>query len=123
MAERGAENARASRVQQVECKDAIGGIVRCVQQYKDESGQPNCLDKFNFIKQICMNDVDFFLMLSSTLLQIRITFCISYLMHYLLSTTKKVKISEFISEVYINHWRKYMINLRFIFYESLQAQC
>jgi hypothetical protein len=42
---------------------------------------------------------------------------------------KKVKIyisesvSLFISEFYIYHLRRYMINLRFIFYESLQAQC
>ena len=41
-------------------------------------------------------------------------------MHYLLPTTKK---SEKNTEFYIYHLRKYRMNLRFTFYESLQAQC
>ena len=40
-------------------------------------------------------------------------------MHYLLPTTKK---SEKNTEFYIYHLRKYRMNLRFTFYESLQAQ-
>jgi hypothetical protein len=34
---------------------------------------------------------------------------------------KNVKISKYVSEVYIYHLRRYMINLRFIFYELLRA--
>jgi len=69
-----------------------------------------------------------FLILSSTLLQIRIKFCINYFMHYLLPTTKKkwkkYRICFRIhTEFYIYHLRKYRMNLRFTFYESLQAQC
>jgi hypothetical protein len=50
-------------------------------------------------------------------------FCINALMHYLLTTTKYEQIFESVSEFYIYHLRKYMINFRFTFYESLQAQC
>jgi hypothetical protein len=36
---------------------------------------------------------------------------------------KGKKLSESVSEFYIYHLRRYMINLKFTFYESLQAQC
>jgi hypothetical protein len=48
-------------------------------------------------------------------------------MYYLLPTTKKMKkiskfISESVSRCYIYYFIRYMINLKFIFYESLQTQ-
>jgi hypothetical protein len=65
-------------------------------------------------------------MLLSTLLQIRIKFCINYFMHYLLRTTKKVKKCRICFRIhtgfYIYNLRKYRMNLSFTFYESLQAQ-
>jgi hypothetical protein len=49
-------------------------------------------------------------------------FFLCYQAYYLLLTTKNMKmfvsISEYVSNFYIYHIRIYMINLRFIFYES-----
>jgi hypothetical protein len=45
-----------------------------------------------------------------------------FFIHYLLSTIKKVNICihiRFVFEIYINYLRRYMINLRLIFYKSL----
>jgi hypothetical protein len=67
-------------------------------------------------------------MLSSTLVQIRIKYYINCFMYYLLPTTQKVEKNYRIyfrihTEVYIYYFKKYMMNLRFTFYESLEAEC
>lgn len=61
----------------------------------------------------------YFIMLSITLLQIKIKFCISDFMHYMLPTTKNVKKIESVLEFYIYHLRKYITNLKFIFSRSM----
>jgi hypothetical protein len=68
-----------------------------------------------------------FFMLSNTLLQLRIKYYINCFIYYLLPTTTKMKqIPNLFSnpyEILYLLFGKYMINLRFTFYESLQTQC
>jgi hypothetical protein len=51
---------------------------------------------------------------------------INFLMNYLFHTTekqKKLRISKCVSKFYMYRLRRYMINLGFVFNESLQAHC